>query len=94
MAGNINAHSSIWNSYCYKRQNATILEDLIKQFGLFINNKSGRTTRSLNREVSVINLALFTAKLGPLTLWEIPEKYPLLSDHELIVLYWEDLDNN
>lgn len=68
MAGNINAHSSIWNSYCYRRQNATILEDFIKQFGLFINNESECTTYPSNKEVSVINLVLFTAKLELLIL--------------------------
>ncbi len=29
-----------------------------------------------------------------MTLWEIPEKYPALSDHELIFLRWEDVDLN
>lgn len=32
------------------------------------------------------------AKLGPLTLWEIPEEYPALLDHEVILLRWEDID--
>ena len=44
MAGDVNSHSPIWNPHCRKRQNATILEDLIEQFGLLINNEPGRTT--------------------------------------------------
>lgn len=32
-----------------------------------------------------------TIELGPLSLWEIPEDYPSLLDHELIVLRWEDM---
>lgn len=27
-----------------------------------------------------------------MTLWEIPEEHPALSDHELILLRWEDAD--
>ena len=42
----------------------------------------------------MIDLALFTAKLGFLTLWEIFEEYPTLSDHELIVFCWENIDQN
>ena len=92
MAGDINTHSPIWNPHCQRRQNATILEDLIEQFGLFISNEPGRSTRPSSREVSVIDLALSSIELGPLTLWEIPEEFPSLSDHELIVLRWEDID--
>lgn len=29
-----------------------------------------------------------------MTLWEIPEEYPALSDHELILLRWEDIDTS
>lgn len=46
----------------------------------------------MSREISVINLALFMAALGPLTLWKILEKYPALSDYKLILLYWEDIN--
>lgn len=33
-----------------------------------------------------------TVELGFLTLWEIPEDYPPFSDHELILLCWEDIN--
>ena len=39
----------------------------------------------------MIDLALSTAEPGSLTLWEILEEYSSLSDHELIVLRWEDV---
>lgn len=91
MAGNFNVHSSIWNFYCHKRQNATILEELIDQFGLLINNKPERATCLLSKEISVTNLALSTTELRSLILWKIPEEYPSLSNHELIVLCWEDI---
>ena len=94
MAGDMNAHSSVWNSYCYRKQNATNFKEIIEQFGLLINNKPGRATRLLSRDVSIIDLALSSPQLGPLTLWEIPEEYPSLSDHELIVLRWKDVDYN
>ena len=94
MAGVVNAHSLIWNSHYHRRQNATILEDIIEQFGLLINNKPGRATRPSSREISIIDLAISSPQLGPLTLWEIPDEYPSLSNHELIVLRWEDVDYN
>ena len=92
VAGDVNAHSPVWNPHCHKRQNASILEGFIDQFGLLINIEPGRSTRPTSQVVSVIDLALSMVELGPLTLWEIPEEYPALSDHELILLRWEDID--
>ena len=87
IAGDINAHSPVWNPHYYRRQNALVLEELIEKFDLLINRPS-------SHNVSIIDLALSTVELGPLTLWEIPEEYPALSDHELIVFCWEDIDPN
>ena len=84
----------MWNSHCQKRQNATILEERIEQFGLLINNKPGCATCPFNREVSIIDFALSSSQLGSLTLSEILGEYPLLSNHELIVLRWEDVGYN
>ena len=92
IAGDINAHSPMWNPHCHQKQNTSILEDIIDQYGLLINNEPGRSTRPMSQGISVIDLALSTAVLRPLTLWEISEKYPALSDHELILLRWEDID--
>ena len=41
--------------------------------------------------MSIIDLALSTVELGLLTLCKIPEDYPSFSDHELILLRWEDI---
>lgn len=89
--GDLNAHSPVWNPYCQRKKNAKPLEDFIEKFDLLINNESGRTTRPASNRVSIIDLALSLAELGFLTLWEIPKDYPSLSDHELILLRWEDL---
>lgn len=58
MAGDINAHSPVRNSHCHKNQNATILEEIIEQFGLLINNEPGRATCHFSRELSIIDLVL------------------------------------
>lgn len=94
LAGDMNAHNPLWNLHCHQRQNASVLEEMIDEYGLLVNNEPGRSTRPLSQGISVIDLALTTAALGPLTLWEIPEEYPALSDHELIFLRWDDVDLN
>lgn len=94
MLGDINAHSPVWNPHCQRRKNAKPLEDLIEIFDLLINNELGQTTRPASADVSVIDLALSTVELDFLTLWEIPEDYPSISDHELILLRWNDISNN
>lgn len=91
LLGDMNAHSPIWNSHCQIRKNSKPLEDLIEKFDFFINNEPGRTTRPASKGISIIDLAFSTTELGFLTLWEIPEEYPSLSDHELILLRWEDI---
>ncbi len=78
--------------HCHQKQNASVLEEIIDQYDLLVNNEPGRATRLLSQRISIIDLAFSTVELGPLTLWEIPEEYPLLSDHELILLHWEDCD--
>ncbi len=83
IARDINAHSPVWNAYCHQKQNASVLEEIIDEYGLLVNNEPRRSTRPVSQ---VIDLALSTPALGPLTLWEIPEEYPTLSDHELILL--------
>ncbi len=93
MLGDMNAHSTSWNPHCVRRQNAGPLEELIEKYELIVNNNTDFPTRPRSPGMSIIDLALTTASLGPLTLWEIPEEYPSVSDHDLIVLQWEDLKN-
>lgn len=92
IASNINAHSPIWNPYCHRRQNISILEELIDKFSLLINSQPGCSTCPASQGISVLDLAFSIAELGPLTLWEIPEEHSALSDHKLILLHWEDID--
>ena len=94
IAGDINTHSPVWNPYCHQKQNASVLEEIIDEYGLLVNNEPRRSTWPVSQGISVIDLALSTAALGPLTLWETPEEYPALSDHELILLRWEDIDHS
>ena len=83
--GDMNVHSLIWNLHYQIRKNAKPLEDLIEKFDLFINNEPGRTTRLASKGISIIDLALLITELEFLTLWEMPEESPSLSDHELIL---------
>lgn len=92
LLGDMNAHSTSWNPHCVRRQNAGPLEELIDKYELIFNNNTDFPTRPQSPRISIIDLALTTAALGPLTLWEIPEEYPLVSDHELILLQWADLN--
>lgn len=85
--GDMNAHSPMWNPHCNMRRNAGPLEELIESYELIVNNDPDFATRpSSQGAVSFIDLALSSPELGPLCLWEIPEEYPSLSDHELILL--------
>lgn len=91
--GDMNAHSSMWNPHCQTRKNAGPLEELIEGYKLIINNDPDYAIRPASQGgVSIINLAFSSPELGPLYLWEIPEEYPSLSDHELILLGWDDVE--
>jgi hypothetical protein len=74
------------------RTNAAPLEALIEDFNLYINNDSDTPTRPKSTPgISIIDLALTTQGLGPLSTWAIDQDHPTGSDHEVIVLGWEDL---
>ena len=68
LLGDMNAHSPSWNPHCVRRQNAGPLEDLIDKFELIVNNNTDYPTRLQSQEISIIDLALITASLGPLIL--------------------------
>jgi hypothetical protein len=68
------------------------MEALIEEFNLYINNKANTPTRPKSTPgILIINLALTTQGLGPLSTWAIDQDHPTGSDHEVIVLGWEDL---
>lgn len=81
----------MWNPRCHQQQNASPLEELIERYELLLNNDTDFPTRPASRGVSIIDLALTSPDLGLLRVWEIPEEYPSLSDHEFILLEWEDI---
>ena len=89
--GDMNAHSTMWNPHCLQKQNAGPLENLIEKYELIVNNDTDFPTRPSSRGFSIIDLALTNSELGLLRVWEIPEEYPSLSDHELIIMEWEDI---
>ena len=90
--GDMNARSSIWNPHCRQSINAGPLEELIESYELIVNNDTEFPTRPSSLGISIIDLALTSPDLGPLRVWEIPDKYPSLSDHELILIEREDID--
>ena len=92
IVGDINAYSPIWNPRCRQRVNAGPLEELIEKYELIINNDTYLPTRPSSPGISIIDLALTSPELGPLRVWEFPEEYPSLSDHELIMMEWEDIE--
>lgn len=92
IVGDVNAHSSMWNPHCRQKVNARPLEELVKSYELIVNNNTDFPTRPSSPGISIIDLALTSPGLGPLRVWEIPEEYPSLSDHELILMEWEDID--
>ena len=92
IVGDMNAHSPVWNPHCHQRQNAGPLEELIETYELLVNNDTDCPTRLGSRRISIIDLALTSPGLGLLWVWEIPKEHLSLSDHELILLEWEDLE--
>lgn len=89
----MNAYNPMWNFHCQRRKNFEPLEDFIEKYGLIVNNDPDYSTQPASQGgVSIIDLALSSPELGPLCLWEIPEEYPSLSDHKLILLGWEDIE--
>lgn len=93
LVGDFNAHSPIWNPLATGRVNAEPLEQLIERHSLYVNNPLGEATRHKKSPgVSIIDLALSSPTLGPLQAWEIDKDRATTSDHELIVLAWEALE--
>lgn len=68
MAGNINTHSPVYTQYCYRKQNAVILEKLIETFSLLFNNEPRHAICLSCQTISKIDLAFSIAKLDSLIL--------------------------
>ncbi len=91
IVGDMNAHSNMWNPHCRQKQNAGLLEEIIETYDLIVNNDTDFPTRPASRGISIIDLALISPDLNLVQVWEIPEENPSLSDHEPILLEWEDI---
>lgn len=87
----MNTHSISWNPYYIRQQNARLLKKLIDKYELIINNNTDFSTCPQSSRMSIINLVLIIVSLELLMLWEIPEKYSLILNNELIMLQLEDL---
>ena len=93
LLGDFNAHSPLWNPLAGSRTNAGPLEGLIERKDLFINNEPGVPTRpKATPGISVIDLTLTTARMGPLETWRVDQDYPTGSDHEVLVMEWGELE--
>ena len=92
IVGDVNAHSPMWNPHCRQKVNAGPLEELLESYELIVNNDTDFPTRPSSPGISIIDLALTSLELGPLRVWEILEEYPSLSDHEFILMEWEEID--
>ena len=64
IAGDMNAHSPMWNLCCHQRQNAGPLEELIERYELLVNNDTDVPIQLASRGVSIIDLALTSPDLG------------------------------
>jgi ribonuclease HI len=90
--GDFNAHSALWNPHIRNTINAGPLETLIEEHDLYINNDPDTPTRpKVTPGISIIDLALSSPSLGPLPNWAIDKDHPTGSDHETILLEWDDL---
>lgn len=67
IAGDINAHSSIWNPHCLQKHNTSVLEEIIDDYSFLITNEPGRYIRLSSQSSWVIDLVLSTTIYDPLT---------------------------
>ena len=86
IAGNMNAHSQMWNGRATSRWNAPFWENLISDHSLVVWN-SEEATRVGSDNHSVIDLTLSSP--GVELNWSIDSKEATSLDHEVIM--WEIL---
>ena len=92
LIGDFNAHSTVWNPRSRTRANAAPLESLIDIYELFVNNDPEVPTRPKQTPgLSIIDLAITSPELGPLATWYVDSEHSTPSDHELIVVEWDEM---
>ena len=88
IAGDMNAHSQMWNPRAKYRRNATFWEDLIEKEDLFIwNNEEATRCGPAASNHSIIDLTLASPNLD--LEWSVLSDQQTGSDHEVIA--WEVL---
>ena len=90
LAGDFNAHSTMWNPRCTQRRNAAFLKELIRDsdFQVLNNDQATRPSETLH---SIINPTLATPGAGPYCRnWRIvgEEEQASPSDHKMIEWRW------
>jgi hypothetical protein len=89
VAGDMNAHSKIWNPRAEKRRNATFWEEIIEQHRLVIWNSEEATRSGPNTDrISIIDLTLASPDVE--MNWSLLRDESTGSDHEVIC--WELLE--
>ena len=93
LAGDLNAHSTIWNPHCTILRNATFLEDHITAHELQVLNDNHETqpSRPGGTLHSIIDLTLATPAAGPdINGWRVveDEEQGSASDHVMIAWKW------
>ena len=92
LIGDFNAHSTVWNPGATSRRDAAALEELIEIYELYVNNDSDVPTRSKTTPgKSIIDLAITFPEMEALSAWYVDSEHPTTSDHELIVVEWEEM---
>lgn len=80
----MNIHNAIRNPHRHQNVNASPPKEFIESYKLIINNNTNFPTRTISPRISIIDLAFTSQNLGPFQVWDIPEKYALLSDDKFI----------
>jgi len=93
--GDFNAHSPLWNPQSARRAHAGPLEPLIEQHDLLVTNDPEEPTRPKSTPgISIIDLSITSQDLGLLPRWLIDRDCSTGSDHELILMEWDDIGEN
>ena len=85
----------MWNPARQPTPGAKVLEDLLIRFDLVVINEEGIATRKVLENLSIINLTITSPSIGDLMSWLILRGgCSSTSNHELILVGWEDQEND
>ena len=92
LAGDFNAHSTMWNRFCTAPRNARFLEDMIRAHELLVLNDDHETrpARPGGSLHSIIDLTLATQGAGPsITDWRVVEEEDQASHSDHVIIEWK-----